>query len=365
MIYLDNNASTMLYPNMMEHLLEELADYYFNPSSTHVGGLKVADWLDQVKQDIIGSLVLPDHRVIFTSGATEANNIVAKSFSGDAHYISDLEHASVYDPRLEYGDFDTTFCLPSKDGLVDFSKVKTKSPYVSLVSCMYANNETGHLLNLPDLISLKDKFNLKLHVDLVASLHKIDHIDLNFADFITISGHKIHALKGIGAILVHKDSLADLSPMWLGGPHEMGIRAGTENILGIATLHHMICKIGPPNVVDIANLSCYLANQLGDIAEVNLKDLTKVSNVVNLYFPSVPDARILLEELSNNGIYASGMSACSSGLPKYSRILEKIYGKASPRVSKSVRFSLSRFTTKDEITKAVKIIRDTVSTLVS
>lgn len=361
MIYLDNNSTTRPMPGMLAALRAETEMNYFNPSSTHDGGLNIQEDIATKKKEILTYFGLSGYDIIFTSGASEANGILAQSY--DARYFSAMEHSSVYDAHAtqKYSVKNKHMFLikNDSDGQLIASSIDNREYGPSLVSVMYANNETGHIINHDEIVAIKKKMAIRIHVDFVAGLAKDKVPDLSYADFITISGHKIHALKGIGAILFKTEYLEELMPLFTGGPQELGVRPGTQNTLGISSLHHVLCKVSAPDTYEIKRLRDKLEDGLRDVSEINLGE-NRVSNTSNLYFPHIIDNQLFLRMLSEQGIYASAGSACSSGLSSPSRVLEAIYGTSSHRATNSVRFSLSRFTTEEEIYIATSIILDVV-----
>lgn len=366
-IYLDANATTKLYPGLIKSASRLVEDVYGNPSSVHGAGYAAKSIIDTARFNVARSLSCKADEIIFTSGGTEANNIACKSF-GDKTYSTALEHSSVIMNSCNVK-------IPTNsDGMLDlplFEKKLESGEYQdvdkSVFSIMMANNETGVILDPRGALkSLKEKFGFILHIDAVSAFGKglpnCNPESLG-ADLMTISGHKIHALKGVGALFISERIKGIAKPLSLGGNHEFGFRAGTENIMGIYTLGEMCSKLEMDkshknSIIKMALLRDLFEHLLEDISEVNGNRECRISNTSNLYFKQVTDLELFLSLLNDNGIYASGMSACQSGLTMPSRILSVMYGADSIRLSGSVRFSISTFTKESEIREAAFKIKE-------
>lgn len=366
MIYLDNNATTRPNADMLNAAREVVYTSFGNPSSLHLAGLEARDTIEWSREQIACALGAEPSEIIFTSGGTEANTLAYGDPQNDfsIHISTTVEHSSI-------AKCNSQFVLSvDQNGFPDFNKLesylKTFSSTV-LVSVMMANNETGVILD-PEgtLFNLKQKYDFKLHVDAVQGFGKLP-IDLQTMpiDLLSISGHKVHGLKGAGALYVRSNLDAYPKPIFFGGSHERNYRPGTENQIGIYSLGYIAYKLQTDLSYKERNLSIRdkrdaFEHCLSDISEVNGSTTHRISNTSNLYFPQIIDLDLFLELLSENGVYASGKSACASGMPAPSKVIAAMYGKNSPRLEGSVRFSLSVETTDEHISDAVFIIRNTI-----
>lgn len=359
-LYLDNNATTKPDKSVVQLALDMASDYFGNPSSTHEEGYRSKDLLERSRNTVAKAIGAKSSEIVFTSGGTEANNLALQK---ERVFCSAVEHNSVFQNKPEE-------ILPVlSDGTLDFGYLEQKLrdkkllDFDIVVSVMMANNETGVILDPNnDLRKLKEKYGFVLHIDAVQSLGKMPiSVKDCGADLLSISAHKCYGPKGIGALYINKDLPAKPTSLFVGGSHERGYRPGTENIFGAVALAEVCERYCDRRQLGV--LSSRLRNKLEtglyDIAQVNGNKEHRVYNTSNLYFPDVEDVDIFLERLSINGVYASGKSACSSGMPTPSRVISSMFD--TKRANSSVRFSLSRNTREWEIDAAVTIIRKTVS----
>lgn len=348
---------------MLDSIRREVVEFFGNPSSSHFAGNSSRDSLEHAREKIANALGVSAFSLIFTSGGTEANNMAI--FGSELPLIcSSIEHSSVFNcepyeiiPVDENGQLDISYLEKFLSGM--------SSP--KILSVMLANNETGSVLDPNnELAKLKEKYNFLLHVDGVQGFGKIlnykipEHVDL-----FSISAHKVHGLKGAGALYV-KDGLELANPFSKGGSHEFGMRPGTENQMGILSLAYMTDKIysdvyHQKRIADIEQKRGLLEFLLKGKAIPNCTK-HRILNTSSLYFPDVSDVILFIELLSDEGLCVSGGSACSSGIKRPSRVLSSIFGKDDPRTKGSVRFSLSVDTTEQDIYKAVDIVNKVLNT---
>lgn len=364
MIYLDNNASTKPDELALKKSVERVSNAYANPSSLHQMGCDARELIETSRDSVAKSIGVDSSEVVFTSGGTEANNIVLNSFRG-RKAISCVEHSSVY--NCEH-DFVIPYSRSSMS--IDYSFIRSfiksyGNKALPLVSLMAANNETGEILaDAEELSDIKKKTPFHLHLDACQFYGKSTDNDIfSIADSISLSGHKIHSLPGIGCLILRKDCTERLSPLFKGGSHEFGLRPGTENKLGIVNMGEVSKTISGERHKEklsyIKELRDRFEDELAGIAVPN-GGKKRICNTSNLWFKDVEDIGLFLELLSSNGVFASGGSACSSGMASNSRVLESIYGSNSPQALGSVRFSFSRYNTVHEVENAVSIIRDSI-----
>lgn len=362
MIYLDNNATTKPDTNMLNAVTSEVRDHFGNPSSLHCAGQNSKDLVEEARESVANALGAKPGEIIFTSGGTEANNLAFNV----TYYrsCSAIEHSSVYENASEIIPVTETGQIDIEALEEHLERHKLFSGTV-LVSVMMVNNETGTFLDPENkLFEFKDKYDFVLHVDAVQAFGKTP-ISLKDTpiDMLSISAHKCHGLKGAGALFISDKLKKQPASLFKGGPHERSFRPGTENQIGILSLGYMSNKISndefyKKRLAKIGERRDSFEKALSNVSEVN--GTNRICNTSNLYFPSLPDdsLELFLELLSESGVCASGKSACASGMPTPSRVLQSMFGKDSPRVDKSVRFSLSVNTTDHEIDHAVQIIKD-------
>lgn len=344
MIYLDNNATTQILPEVLEAMLSELKGPPSNPSSTHFFGREAKKKLSAARESIAAYLKVKPQEIFFTSGGTEGLNMLLKPAKG--HIItSNVEHSAVY--KTLKGDI--TYLNVGTYGDVTPEAVKAAiTDKTTLIVLSAVNNETGVKTDLQAIGKIALEANIPFIVDGVALLGK-EHFSIPpGVSAIAFSGHKIHAPKGIGFIFCRSNY--KLEPLLTGGDQEFSKRAGTENLAGIIGLAKAIELINPGKMEILRNR---FEEQLKDKTEINGTG-PRICNTSNLFFPGI-DGETLLIKLDQAKIAASHGSACASGALEPSRILQNM-GYPKARVLSSLRFSLSRLTTEQEIDTAVQTI---------
>ena len=370
-IYLDNNASGQLDPRMIEFITQTLPTLNGNPSSAHSPGRSIRGMVAQARDAIATFLGVKPQQIIFTSGGTESINASIRGIAlqkKTGHIItSAAEHSCVHSvcKYLESCGFTVTYLAPGAYGAVMPDQVRAAiCADTCLIALMAVNNETGVKTHIQEIATLAKEKGIPLVVDAIAQLGKEK---INISEGVAamaLSGHKIHALQGIGVLYVRPG--LKLQPLLVGGEQEFGRRAGTENVLGILSIAKAI------EILSAEQESSYLRTlHLREYFESTLmKALPHVlvngegprtSNVSNLSFLGV-DGEGLLMCLDREGISASHGSACSSGSLEPSKVLISM-GLPIERVRSSIRFSLSRLTTEQEIDSACKIIISQVERL--
>lgn len=366
-IYLDNNATTAIPPDVMRVVEESLRDVFGNPSSIHKEG-QMARRVIEDAREAVGSLIgAPARDVVFTSGGTESNNAALFGVLGSdgRHHIvtTAIEHPSVSEPiaELERRGHRVTRVLAARSGAVSAeAMLNAMEPDTRLVAMMLANNETGVVQPVAEVARRCRERGIHLHCDAVQGAGKID-IDVNqlACDTLSISAHKMHAPKGIGALFVRRD--LKLAAHLLGGAQERRRRAGTENV-PLAAAFGAAARLAADSSwrSRTAALRDRLEQQMEESFEVTIngKAASRVPNTSSITFHGV-DAEGLVIALDLRGIAASTGSACSSGRVEPSRILLAM-GLTPDEARSTVRFSLSRFTTDEEIASTVTALRDLV-----
>lgn len=378
MIYLDNSATTPLHPKVKDIIAETL-DLYGNPSSMHTSGRQVRALLEQSRKDIADFFNCEADEIIFTGGASEANNTVLKSsttccaFCNESHghiITSNIEHPSVQNTLqcLGHQHVEVTEVKVNTNGIIDPKDVEAAiRPDTMMISIMYVNNEIGTIQPIKEIADIAQKHNIPMHTDAVQAVGKLP-IDLKElpVDFLSMSGHKIYAPKGIG-ILFKRKSAKNICPLITGGHQENSMRAGTENTLGIIALGEAIRQAKlemNENKERIGRLRDKLEQGIMknlDKVKINGDPENRVYNITNLSFSNIEGESILLR-LDMHGIAVSTGSACSTGSLEPSYVITAL--DVDPEMAhSSIRFSLGRDTTEDDIDKTIEAVTETVTFL--
>ncbi|NLO88986.1 MAG: cysteine desulfurase [Clostridia bacterium] len=378
-IYLDNSATTKVIPEAVEAMLEACQIKYGNPSSLHGKGIEAEKIIRETRERIAGFLNCSSKEIFFTSGGTEANNwavfkAAEKLKRFGKHIITtSIEHSSVLEPikELEGRGFEVTYLSPSKEGIISLEELKRElRPDTILVSIMHANNETGALQPVFEAAEIIKNISHRafFHVDAVQSFGKVN-IDLKKErgiDFLSISAHKIHGPKGIGALFIREG--LNISPFLLGGEQEGKMRAGTENLPGIAGFGAALK--GLENNVEahwekIKELKERFVRGIKDgIRDVIINgplDNRALPHIVNVSFPGVK-GEVLVHFLEQWGIYISTGSACHSRGGSVSHVL-KAMGLKREALEGAVRVSFSALNSQEEVDFAVEKFREAVEEL--
>lgn len=365
MIYLDNNATTLLDPSVLETVHTVLRGEYGNPSSIHRYGQAAKALLIQATQKVSSFFNVTPQEVIFTSGATEALNMLVKSIPSGSHLItSSLEHAALLEPLKRSGCSITYLDpLPNHGMIVREQIQKALKPNTAMIFLMAANNETGIKTDIDDIALLAKEAGIPFVVDGVAILGKEVWKMPEGVEAACFSGHKMHAPAGIGCLIVRKKM--KLKPLIVGGAQQNGWRGGTENLAAIVGFAKALECIQEkiPHAYMLGLRNRFEQRILQAIPDVLIHGLNqpRVSNTTNCAFLGV-DGETLLMLLDLAGVAASHGSACSTGALEPSRVLLNM-GINPQVVRSSIRFSLSRFTTEEEIDRAVLILADLVRQL--
>lgn len=367
-IYLDNNANTNVDPRILQAILQELNESPGNPSSIHAHGRQAKQRLDHYRTQIAKFLQVKPQEIYFCSGGTEAANLLLYGCDHQGHLLSsNVEHPCVYQTLLDLQKkgAEVTFLPTGQWGTPHAEHVQNAiQPNTKLITLMAANNETGVLADLESIAKIAKKAQIPLIIDGVALLGKEVIAIPDGVSAMFFSAHKIHGPKGIGFIYCRSN--LKWTSLLKGGFQEYNHRAGTENLPGIAGLAKAVEIVAQEqsNYIEpmrqsrdqfekglLTNLSGILVNGEGP----------RVSNTSNLSFEGV-DGESLLMNLDLAGLSASHGSACSAGSLEPSRILLQM-GYPLSRVRTALRFSLSRYTTAEEIEKAVSLITTIVKRL--
>ncbi|HEY9624434.1 MAG TPA: cysteine desulfurase NifS [Crinalium sp.] len=367
-IYLDNNATTKVDPAVVAAMLPYLEEYYGNPSSMHSFGGQVGKAIKEARSQVAALLgAAEDSEIIFTSCGSEGNNTAiraALAAQPDKRHIitTQVEHACVMNvcKQLEKQGYTVTYLSVDGRGQLDLSELEAAlTGNTALVTTMYANNETGVIFPIEQIGSMVKEYGATYHVDAVQAVGKIPlNLKTSSIDLLTLSGHKLHAPKGVGALYVRRGFR--FRPYLLGGHQERGRRAGTENVAGIVGL-------GKAAELEQIYLQSAVAQErklrdrlekgiLSAIpnCEVNGDRVNRLPNTTNIGFKYIEGEAILLS-LDKYGICASSGSACTSGSLEPSHVLRAM-GLPYTTLHGSIRFSLSRYTTDFEIDQVLNIL---------
>lgn len=365
MIYFDNAATTPVFEEILDKLSDYYRQYYANPNSIHREGQKARQLIEMSRVEIASVLGCSDEEIFFTSCATESNNTiifgVTEAYPHKKHIlVSPIEHKSVLMPlyKLSGRGYKVEFLKVDKDGVVDLDWLrKSIKEDTLMVIVIHGNNETGvvqDIVNIGKLCKEKDVF---FFTDTVQSFLKVD-IDISYVDFLSVSGHKINAPKGIG--LMYKKKGINIKPLIYGGGQEKGLRSGTENTQLILSLANAVKIWNQNRGFFLEKLSsirerfeALLSKELPEIVIVS-KNAQRLPHISNIIFPGV-DAQSLIMALDSEGICVSSGSACSSGTPNPSHVL-KALGFSDKDSLSSVRFSFGIFNTEEEVKISVEKI---------
>jgi len=373
-VYLDNNATTMVAPEVLEEMLPYFGQWYGNPSSMHSFGGHVGLRLKQARADIADALGCKPDELIFTSCGSEGDNTAILSALAaqpeKRHLVTTrVEHPAVLSlaKHLEEKDYEVTYLGVDEAGRLDLDElVRAIGKDTALVSVMYANNETGTIFPIPEIAALCKARGVLFHTDAVQAVGKVD-IDLAKlpVDMLVLSGHKLHAPKGVGLLYVRHGT--PFRPFLIGGHQERGRRAGTENTAGIIGLAKAM-RLAKENMVEENTRVKALRDRLetGLLASIPHSQINgdvahRLPNTTSIAFKFVEGEAILLM-LDQYAICASSGSACTSGSLEPSHVLRAM-GVPFTFAHGSIRFSLSRYTTDAEVDLVLAKLPGVIETL--
>jgi cysteine desulfurase len=370
-VYLDNAATTKLDENVLKAMMPLMVEDFGNPSSIHSFGRKTRAVIETARKAVAKLLNVTPAEIFFTSGGTEADNMAINQSIETydiKHVISSLieHHAVEHTIKIieKAGKVKVSWVKLDEKGNVDLADLEEllKNNSRSLVSLMHANNELGTLLPLKQVGEICEKYNAIFHSDTVQTMghYRMDLRDIK-VHFVTCAAHKFHGPKGVGFLYINH--LCKITPFIHGGAQERNMRGGTENVYGIVGLAKAleICfDEMEEHQKHIMGLKDYMREQLiKNIPGIEFNGETSYDKalytVLNCRFPNHPDAEMLLFNLDILGIAASGGSACSSGSNQGSHVLRGI---GIDMERPSVRFSFSKYTTKEEIDFVLKNLID-------
>jgi len=359
-VYVDNNATTKVAPEVLEAMLPYFSELYGNPSSMHFFGGQVQKKVDEARDKVADFLGAEPSEVVFTSCGTESDNAAIlgtlDSYPEKRHLITTrVEHPAVGNLSTYLGrkGYRVTELPVDREGRLDLDELRESiTEETTIVTVMYANNETGVIFPVEEVGEIVKAKGIPFHTDAVQAAGKISlNLKKSTIDMLSVSGHKLHAPKGIGVLYIRKGT--KFSPFLIGGHQEKGRRGGTENVPYIIGLGKA-CELAKKNLDEentrVKALRDYLeAKLLGKIPNtlVNGDRKNRLPNTVSVSFEFVEGESILLL-LSDLGICASSGSACTSGSLEPSHVLRAM-GVPFTAAHGSIRFSLSVYNTKEEM----------------
>jgi cysteine desulfurase len=370
-VYLDNSATTPVLPEVFEAMQPYFGERFGNASSIHRHGQETRAAVEAARESVAGLLRCRAAEVVFTSGGTEADNLAIFGLvrEGDHVIISTIEHHAVLNAckHLESDGYEVTYVPVDGRGLMDPDDVRRAlRPNTRLLSMMMANNETGVLQPVEEIGTIAAEADVYFHTDAVQAVGKVPvNVNQIGCDLLSISGHKIHAPQGVGALYVRKGT--QLAPMLYGGRHERSRRAGTENVPGIVGLGKAaeLARIGLARGDDAKlaamrdRLECALL-QL-ESTGVNGGAAPRVPNTASIYVDFI-EGEALVIALDLKGLAVSTGAACSSGAIEPSHVLTAM-GLPADRARASIRFSLGKQNSDEDIDFAIALVLETVARL--
>lgn len=372
LIYLDNNATTPIDKRVLAAMLPFLTDNFANASSTHHFGLSVNEAVKAARIKVADLIGAEQNEIVFTSGSTEAINLalkgVAENYSAKGKHIVTVatEHSAVLDTckHLETKGYEVTYLPVNSFGLIDSNELRNSLRADTILVCvMYVNNETGVIQPIKEIASLTHEAGALFMTDATQAAGKIEiDVDALGIDLLCISGHKMYAPKGVGALYVRKRmNRVKLPALIHGGGHENGLRSGTLNVPSIVALG-VACEISQQEMKQdaerISTLRNDLENELLKIEGtfVNGKTENRIFNTTNICFRG-SDANVMIGRMKN--VAVSNGSACSSAVVEPSHVLTAM-GLNDDDAFASIRFSLGKFNTREEIKTVIQIIYKTL-----
>ncbi len=371
-VYLDNAASTKVDENIVDAILPYFTDEYANPSSVHTMGNYAEFAIERAKEKIAEKLNILSEEIYFTSGATESNNwAIIRAFElyqnkGKHIIVSKIEHDSILNVcrylQNERGA-EITYIDVDEDGIVDIEQIKNsiRSDTI-IVSIMYVNNEIGTIQPIEKIANILDEKQIFFHVDAVQAINKfpVDITGLKVST-LAISGHKLHAPKGIGILYINRN--IKFKSFIHGGGQQRNRRSGTENVTGIIGIGEAIYNYKEEISNRIRSNRDYFISKLMEIDGVKLNGSigNRVCNNINISIEGCDTEDIILG-MDMKGVFISGGSACESGAVEPSHVLKALGLKYTEIVS-SVRITISKYTTIDEIDYAINALKEVVNNI--
>ena len=376
-IYFDNSATTRVLDSVKDIVVKVMTEDYGNPSARHRKGKEAEDYVKAAADQVAKTLKVQPKEILFTSGGTESNNLaligsaLANRRAGKHIITTRIEHPSVYNPliMLEEQGFEVTYLNVDSQGHISLDELKENlRPDTILVSVMFVNNEIGAEEPVPEIgrIVREAAPSALFHVDAIQAYGKYRIWPKRMGiDLLSASGHKIHGPKGVGFLYIGSD--VKIRPILFGGEQQKNIRSGTENVPGIAGLalaSKMIYRDLEMKTALMRELKGRFLEGIKKIDNTVVHGLTDEGSAPHIISVGIAGIRseVLLHTLEEKGIYVSSGSACSSNHPSVSGVLKGI-GAAREYLDATLRFSMSEFTTKEEIDYTLETLYNCVPTL--
>ena len=369
--YLDNSATTVCEPGVVEKVVQMMSDVFGNPSAMHNKGVEAENYIKEAKEIIAKTLKVQEKEIIFTSGGTESNNLAIMGCGAANHRMgkhlitTKIEHPSVGNvmKHMEEEGFEVTYLPVDENGIVKLDKLREAlRPDTMLVSVMYVNNEVGAVQPIEEIGQIVKANNRStlFHVDAIQGYGKYRiHPKKMGIDLLSVSGHKIHGPKGIG--FLYCDSKVKIKPILFGGGQQRDLRSGTENVPGIVGLAEATKEIYTDfeeKMERLYDVKAYFVEKIEELDNVKINGLTgknSAPHVVSVSFPGIR-SEVLLHSLEEREIYASAGSACASNKPAVSETL-KAMNVPKEHLDSTLRFSFSVHTTKEEIDYCIEVLK--------
>ena len=375
--YLDNSATTPVFPEVAELVMKIMTQDYGNPSSMHRKGYDAEQYIKESKDIFAKILKVNEKEIFFTSGGTEADNMavigaaMANRRSGNHIITTKIEHPAIKSPMkyLEERGFKVDYLSVDSNGIISLEELKSlMTDQTILVSIMHVNNEMGAVEPLEEAAALIKECNPKclFHVDDIQGFGKLRIYPKKWKiDMLSVSGHKIHGPKGTGMLYVSEQ--VKMVPIIYGGGQQTGMRSGTENVPGIAGMGiaaQMIYADINETTQELYRLKRIFTGEVVKIPDVTVNGYTDERSAPHIVSVSVKGVRseVLLHALEEKGVYVSAGSACASNKPAVSETLKAI-GLGKELLESTVRFSFSVHTTEEEIRYALKVMEEVIPML--
>lgn len=372
MIYLDNSATTKPYKEVLNTFLAVSENYFGNPSSLHSKGMEAEELIEKAREQIGKLLDASPAEIVFTSGGTEGNNLAIKgaamTYSNRGKHVitTAIEHPASMEAfkYLEETGFDVTYLPVNSEGLVSLEDIKNAIREDTIfVSIIHVNNEIGTVQNIEEIGELIKHYpKILFHVDHVQGASKVPlSIRKANIDLCTISGHKLHGVKGIGVLTVREG--VRLSPLFHGGGQEKGHRSGTENVAGIVSLAkamRLCYEKASEGILKLEALKGYTMEELEKIKGIILNTPKEHSapHIINFSVPGFKP-EVLIHALSEKGIYVSTKSACSSKQSEASHVILAIEA-GEERAKTAIRISFSFETDREQVEQFLLVLRNII-----
>ena len=377
--YLDNAATTRVFPELRKMMVHVMEEDFGNPSSKHTKGITAENYIKEAKETICTQLKCKPKEIIFTSGGTESNNMafigtaIANRRAGKHVITTRIEHASVHEPMayLEEMGYDVTYLPVDSTGRVSVEELENAiREDTFLISIMYVNNEVGSVQPIEQIGQMLKKKHPQIlfHVDAIQAFGKYKIVPKKLGvDMMSVSGHKIHGPKGSGFLYVNEK--VKIRPILFGGGQQDGMRSGTENVPAIAGLGVAVKEIYTGHSekrAKLYELKKRLIAGLQDVDGVTINALIDpieetAPHIVSVSFANTR-SEVMLHALAQKGVFVSSGSACSSNHPELSGTLQAI-GVKSELLDSTLRFSFSVMTTSEEIDYAIEVVKEVLPVL--